>query len=92
MNCERAFELLSVFYDQETKPDLRNAVRDHLEHCSDCTRQLGRFAELSKWAADLQQPEVPVGMWSAIASSLNAHRDRNRSKPVGGRHDGIAAC
>lgn len=76
MNCERARELLSAFYDQELEPGLHDAVRDHLEQCPDCGKQLSQFAELSKLTADLQQPKVPIGTWASINASLNSQRQR----------------
>jgi Putative zinc-finger len=76
MNCERARELMSAFYDQELEPDVEAVVREHLENCPECTQHLGQFKELSKLAADLRQPEVPAGMWSAIDASLDAQRRR----------------
>jgi len=76
MNCERVRESLSAYYDRELAPDLEAEVREHLEACPDCAGQLAGFAELSKLAADMRQPDVPPGVWSAIDSSLNERRHR----------------
>jgi hypothetical protein len=72
MNCERVRELMSAYYDQELAPDVEAAVREHFEKCPDCSQQLAEFAQLSKLAADMRQPDVPAGMWSSINASLNA--------------------
>ena len=77
-NCESVRELLSALYDHELEPDREAVVREHLETCPDCAQQLAQFAELSKLAADLRQPQAPSGLWSAIDASLDArnHQDR----------------
>jgi anti-sigma factor RsiW len=80
MNCERARELMSAFYDQELEPDIEAAVREHLESCPECTQHLAQFKELSRLAADMRQPQVPAGMWSAIDASLDAQR-RGADRP-----------
>lgn len=74
MNCESVRDLLSAYYDQELSPDVEAAVREHLQDCPICSQQLGQFAELSKLAADMRQPEVPPGMWASIEASLNVQR------------------
>ena len=70
MNCESARDLLSAYFDQELEPDAASAVRAHLATCQDCARRLAEFKELSELAADIREPEVPRGVWSAIESSL----------------------
>jgi hypothetical protein len=80
MNCESVRELMSAFFDQELEPDVEAAVREHLQNCPGCGEQLAQFAELSKLAADMRQPEVPAGMWSSINASLNAQRRRSVPK------------
>lgn len=79
MICERARELMSAFYDQELEPDTKAAVREHLDSCPECAEQLAQFRELSSLAADMRQPQVPAGMWSAIDASLEVQRHRANS-------------
>ncbi|MGD9722640.1 MAG: anti-sigma factor [Pirellulales bacterium] len=81
MNCERVRELMSAYYDRELTPDLETEVREHLERCPVCVEQLAQFAELSKLAADMRQPEVPTGMWSSINASLSAKANERATVP-----------
>jgi anti-sigma factor RsiW len=82
MNCEAVRDLLSAYYDRELAPDVEVAVREHLQDCPECAEQLSQFAELSKLAADMRQPEVPAGMWSSIDASLHAPPERSGTKPA----------
>ncbi len=81
MNCESARELLSAYFDQEVAPEAASAVSAHVASCEECARRLAEFEELSELAANLRQPEVPPGVWSAIESSLPIeHRQQTRNR------------
>jgi hypothetical protein len=82
MNCESVRELMSAYYDQELSPDSEADMREHLNHCPECAQQLAAFADLSKLAANMRQPQVPAGMWSSINASLDAERQGRATSNV----------
>lgn len=72
MDCSKAQELLSAYYDGELSPGLRSSVAEHLPVCSQCMEELDIFRELSVMAKRLADPRPPEGLWKRIESELDA--------------------
>lgn len=79
MNCSAVQHNLSAYHDDELSPDLRAAVEEHLHTCHDCTARLMAFRELSRVAADLNDPTAPSGMWEELQTKLQ--RQARRGEP-----------
>lgn len=70
MNCSAVQHNLSAYHDNELSPDLRAAVEVHLHACLNCSARLAAFRELSRVAADLNDPTAPSGMWEELQTKL----------------------
>lgn len=79
MNCSAIQHNLSAYHDNELSPDLRAAVEEHLHACHNCTARLMAFRELSRVAADLNDPVAPSGMWEEFQTKLQ--RQARRGEP-----------
>lgn len=70
MNCTEAQARLSAYFDRELPTDARQAMAEHLGHCSECAAQLTGFQRLSSMTADLSAPEPP-DMWADLEQQLD---------------------
>ena len=70
MDCTKANDLLSAYYDGELPSEIRATVAEHLSNCSDCTRELERFGSLSAMSRDLLHPELSSDIWNQIEQQL----------------------
>ncbi|MGE0533471.1 MAG: anti-sigma factor [Pirellulales bacterium] len=82
MNCSAVQHNLSAYHDNELSPELRAAVEEHLHICHDCSARLAAFREISRVAADLNDPTAPTGMWEELQSKLQRQaRQGELSRP-----------
>lgn len=79
MNCSAVQHNLSAYHDNELSPKLRADVEEHLHTCHDCSARLAAFREISRVAAELNDPTAPSGMWDELQMKLQ--RDAPRRKP-----------
>ena len=70
IDCATALQYLSAFHDGELAPNLRTAVREHLEGCPECSTRLAEIRELSRMAAEMPTPPVPVEIWPQLEKKL----------------------
>ena len=83
MECRKAQELLSAYYDDELSSDLRSSVAEHVQACSRCGEERALFEELSAMAKGLDDPEPPPRMWEGIEAGLDADRqDAPMARPA----------
>lgn len=75
MNCSDVQQLLSAYFDKELADDARSNVGEHLDECSECSRELAAFENLSVLASDLHTPAPPDHLWQQIAQQLDRHAD-----------------
>jgi hypothetical protein len=69
-DCAVARQHLSAFHDGELAPNLRTAVGEHIEGCSECAARLAEIRELSRMAAEMPTPAVPVEIWPQLEKKL----------------------
>jgi hypothetical protein len=74
MNCHEARELLSAYHDDELSVDVRSALAEHVQNCSDCGRELTVFQSLSGMAKGLDDPQPPARIWAGIEAGLDADK------------------
>jgi anti-sigma factor RsiW len=70
IDCATARQHLSAFHDGELAPNLRTAVREHIEGCPECAARLAEIRELSRMAAEMPTPAVPVEIWPQLEKKL----------------------
>lgn len=70
MDCSSARQHLSALHDGQLSPDLQAAMAEHLEGCPECARRLAEFHDLSRTAAELPTPAVPVDIWPQLEKQL----------------------
>lgn len=84
MDCSKAEELLSPYYDDEATNEIRSLVAGHLRTCRHCGGQLAVFQELSVLARSLDELEPPDHLWSKIVIGLDEEIENGR---VGARFE-----
>jgi anti-sigma factor RsiW len=72
MKCSRVHRLLSAYYDAELTPDLRAAIRRHLQLCEDCRGLVEGFKNLSALMGMWCDVQPPAALGEALALRLQA--------------------
>jgi len=74
MNCEKARELLSAYFDGELNDvtgESQNEVRDHIAGCEACAKELRSFEQLRQLAAAEIAQHLAPPSWELIAVRLS---------------------
>jgi len=74
MECEEVRESLSAFLDGELNEYEREAVRAHVERCSDCARELTALRQVSALYRRLEDPEPPVDLEERVLAQVRRFR------------------
>jgi|GEM_PF-5238384 len=74
MECEEVRESLSAFLDGELNEHEREAVRAHVERCSDCARELAALQQVSALYRRLEDPEPPVDLEERVFAEVGRFR------------------
>ncbi|MCG8469714.1 MAG: anti-sigma factor [Gemmatimonadetes bacterium] len=86
MTTDRFQDRLSEYLDGELDPSDAALVERHLETCEDCAQILTELEAVAARARDLPSREPTDDLWPAIASRIEA--DRERSIEGAGRRRG----
>ena len=72
MDCSKAQELLSPYYDDEISGEVCLSLAEHVDRCRHCGETLSVFQELSALTRGLDDPEPPDSIWPRITLGLDA--------------------
>lgn len=71
MNCDEAFRRFNDYLDRELEPEETELVREHLEFCERCARELEFEASvLREVRAKMERLSVPSSLTERIARVL----------------------
>ena len=70
INCSKAKELLSSFYDGELDDDQQLAISNHVECCESCSSELSGYAVLSNECNKIEDVSPPAAMWTSLESQI----------------------
>ncbi|WP_417850236.1 anti-sigma factor family protein [Thalassoglobus sp.] len=71
MTCKNTQSLLSHFFDHQLDEQQRETISEHLEHCSDCSRVLNDYKQLSVLNQAIESPQPPANLWAKIQQDLD---------------------
>lgn len=74
MECEGIKESLSAFLDGELTEEESSNVRDHLERCPACRREIEAFRKVSALYRDLEDPEPPADLEERVLAEVGGIR------------------
>lgn len=72
MNCNEVKNLLSAYFDGELSVELHEKVRQHIDGCSDCRKELDGFDRLSQFASSAMISPPSAELWKRIESGLDS--------------------
>lgn len=59
MNCFQVQEYFDEFYSNELNSDTKKIIQEHLDNCSECSKEYSCFTQLKKKAASLKKEITP---------------------------------
>ena len=62
---------MSVFYDGEVPEEEHQQLREHIQHCTECARELERLRIVSTFLAAAQVPQLPPGALRCFHQVVN---------------------
>lgn len=72
MNCNEVKNLLSAYFDGELNGELHEQVRQHVEGCADCRKELDGFDRLSQFASSSTISPPSSELWRRIETGLDS--------------------
>jgi len=70
LNCDRVFELLSDYLDDELGPELRAAFEAHVQGCDRCSRFGQDFAEVVEGLRSATRPPMSPALRERLEDLL----------------------
>lgn len=70
LNCKHVWEEISNYIDDSVSPELREAIEEHLAHCSHCAAVLDSTRNILYLIADERTFELPVGFSERLHARL----------------------
>lgn len=81
MECSEARDLLLEALTGTTPPDVRRALRTHLEGCPACRREAEAFENTSALLRSVAEPRLSEGHWADFMMVLDRRLDAERNQP-----------
>lgn len=81
MECAEARDLLIEVLSGTTPPDVRRALRRHLENCSECRREAEALEVTSALLRSAPEPRLPEGHWADFMAAFDRRLAAERSHP-----------
>ncbi len=83
MTCCDVTELLSSYLDGELNSDTHNLVKEHLERCERCRRELEGVQHVKTALRSLPELEFPSRLHAQIMSAVTQTHDQKQFKNIG---------
>jgi hypothetical protein len=76
MDCEKARDRFSSFFEGELNPLEEEMVRGHLSSCEECKKEWERFGQMSRWLHSVDEVEVPEGFLPGIYKKMEERKKK----------------
>jgi hypothetical protein len=85
MDCEKAQDRFSSFWEKELSPSEDKALKEHLSSCPKCRKEFEQFAKTMRWLHSAGEVEVPEEFLSEIHKKLEEKKRAVPGEKGGGR-------
>jgi hypothetical protein len=82
MDCERARDRYSSFWEKELTSLEEKEVREHLSSCPECRKEFEQFEKTMQWLHSVEEVEVPDGFLPGLYKRME---ERRAKTPTGKR-------